>query len=75
VILGGGILRARHPQLLSGVEAGLAELGVPLTTHVVDAPPVLGAALLGLDRIGAAEAARDRVRRELAPEMAEVSHG
>jgi N-acetylglucosamine kinase-like BadF-type ATPase len=75
VILGGGILRARHPQLLSGVESGLAELRVPLATHVVDAPPVVGAALLGLDRIGASEAARHRVRRELAPEMAEVSHG
>jgi len=75
VILGGGILRARHPQLLSGVEAGLAELGVPLSMHVVDAPPVVGAALLGLDRLGAPDAARDRVRRELAPEMAEVSHG
>ena len=75
VVLGGGILRARHPQLLSGVEAGLAELRVPLTTRVVDAPPVVGAALLGLDRLGAPDAARDRVRRELAPEMAEVSHG
>jgi N-acetylglucosamine kinase-like BadF-type ATPase len=75
VVLGGGILRARHPQLLGGVEAGLAELQVPLTTRVVDAPPVVGAALLGLDRLGAPDAARDRVRRELAPEMAEVSHG
>jgi N-acetylglucosamine kinase-like BadF-type ATPase len=75
VVLGGGIARARHPQLLSGVEAGLDALGVPLTLCVVDAPPVVGAALLGLDRLGAPAAAKERVRRELAPEMAEASHG
>jgi N-acetylglucosamine kinase-like BadF-type ATPase len=75
VVLGGGIARARHPQLLSGVESGLDALGVPLTMCVVDAPPVVGAALLGLDRLGAPAAAKERVRRELAPEMAEASHG
>jgi N-acetylglucosamine kinase-like BadF-type ATPase len=75
VVLGGGILRSRHQQLLNGVEAGLTALGVPHAVRVVDAPPVVGAALLGLDRLGAPEAARERVRRELAPEMAEVSHG
>jgi N-acetylglucosamine kinase-like BadF-type ATPase len=75
VVLGGGILRARHPRLLDGVEAGLHALGVPHAIRIVDAPPVVGAALLGLDRLGAPEAARQRVRRELAPEMAEVSHG
>jgi N-acetylglucosamine kinase-like BadF-type ATPase len=75
VVLGGGIARARHPQLLAAVEAGLDALRVPLSLRVVDAPPVVGAALLALDRIGAPAAAKDRVRRELAPEMAEASHG
>jgi N-acetylglucosamine kinase-like BadF-type ATPase len=75
VVLGGGIARARHPQLLAAVEAGLDALNVPLSLRVVDAPPVVGAALLGLDRIGAPAAAKERVRRELAPEMAEASHG
>jgi N-acetylglucosamine kinase-like BadF-type ATPase len=75
VVLGGGIARARHPQLLAAVEAGLDALSVPLALRVVDAPPVVGAALLGLDRIGAPAAAKERVRRELAPEMAEASHG
>jgi hypothetical protein len=60
--------------LLGAVASGLGALGVPLTTHIVDAPPVLGAALLGLDRIGAPPAARARVRRELQPVM-EISHG
>jgi N-acetylglucosamine kinase-like BadF-type ATPase len=75
VVLGGGIARARHPQLLAAVETGLDALNVPLALRVVDAPPVVGAALLGLDRIGAPAAAKERVRRELAPEMAEASHG
>jgi N-acetylglucosamine kinase-like BadF-type ATPase len=74
VVLGGGIIRARDPRLLGAVESGLTALGVPLRTHIVDAPPVLGAALLGLDRIGAPPEARARVRRELNPVM-EVSRG
>jgi N-acetylglucosamine kinase-like BadF-type ATPase len=77
IVLGGGILRARDPLLLGAVDAGLAALGVPLTTTVVDAPPVVGAALLALDRIGAPRSARERLRRELHPNdrLAEVFHG
>jgi N-acetylglucosamine kinase-like BadF-type ATPase len=67
VLLGGGILRARDPLLLGAVHKGLAALGA--IARVVDAPPVLGAALLGLDRLGASDAARARVRRELEPEV------
>jgi N-acetylglucosamine kinase-like BadF-type ATPase len=70
VLLGGGILRARDPLLLGAVEEGLAPLGAH--AKVVDAPPVLGAALLGLDRLGAPARARARLRRELEPE---VSYG
>jgi N-acetylglucosamine kinase-like BadF-type ATPase len=77
VVLGGGILRSRDPLLLGAIETDLAALGTPLHTHVVDAPPVVGAALLGLDRLGAPDAARERVRAELTPEdrLAEVFHG
>jgi N-acetylglucosamine kinase-like BadF-type ATPase len=74
VVLGGGILRTRDPLLLGAVEAGLAGLGRALAPHVVDAPPVLGAALLALDRLGAPPEARARVRRELDPVM-ETTHG
>jgi len=35
---------------------------------VLAAPPVVGAAMLGLDGIGASRAARARVRRELTHE-------
>ena len=77
IVLGGGILRARDPLLLGAVESGFAGLGVPLTTTVVDAPPVVGAALLALDRLDASPSARERLRRELHPDdrLAEVFHG
>jgi N-acetylglucosamine kinase-like BadF-type ATPase len=68
IVLGGGILRARDPLLLRAIETDLDALGVPLTTTVVDAPPVVGAALLGLDRLGAPAAAYARLRVELHPD-------
>jgi hypothetical protein len=34
--------------------------------RILDAPPVLGAGLIGLDLIGAPEAAKRRLARELA---------
>ena len=77
IVLGGGILGARDPLLNGAVDAGLAGLGVPLFTTVVDSPPVVGAALLGLDRVGAPPSAHARLRRELHPDepLAEVLHG
>jgi N-acetylglucosamine kinase-like BadF-type ATPase len=53
VVLGGGILTARHPVLMTAIERRYAERAPQAELVVVDAPPVLGAALLGLDQIGA----------------------
>jgi N-acetylglucosamine kinase-like BadF-type ATPase len=77
VVLGGGVLHARDPRLLAAIGSGLAALGAPLATSVVDAPPVVGAALRALDRIGAPESSFARVRSELVPRdrLAEVNHG
>ncbi|SEU21295.1 N-acetylglucosamine kinase [Nonomuraea wenchangensis] len=62
VVLGGGLLTARDPLLTSLLEGEFA-LRMPLAVPVVaEEPPVLGAALLGLDRLGAPEAAGDRLR-------------
>lgn len=62
VLLGGGILAARHPQL----DARIAELLAARAPHarpsVVTAPPVLGAALLGLDAAAAPAEAYERLR-------------
>ncbi|EFL26089.1 putative kinase, partial [Streptomyces himastatinicus ATCC 53653] len=62
VILGGGVLAARHPQLDDRVRELLAERAPKAAPRVVTAPPVLGAALLGLDHTGAPPAAYARLR-------------
>ena len=41
-------------------------LGAEITVHATAAPPIVGAALLGLDELGAGGEAQARVRRELA---------
>jgi N-acetylglucosamine kinase-like BadF-type ATPase len=65
VVLGGGLLRAGDARLQAAIAAGLAEVGDAITVHTTDAPPVVGAALLGLDRLGVGEAPKERARREL----------
>lgn len=57
VVLGGGLIRARNPRLMAGIERGLAAAAPLARAVVVDRPPVLGAALLVLDGLGAADAA------------------
>jgi N-acetylglucosamine kinase-like BadF-type ATPase len=62
VVLGGGVLTARDPLLTAEITKRLAD-EVPLAEpRIVEIPPVAGAALLGLDRIGAPPAAHARLR-------------
>jgi N-acetylglucosamine kinase-like BadF-type ATPase len=49
VVLGGGVLRARHPALHGPVVAGIRAAAPRATVGVVTDPPVVGAALLALD--------------------------
>ena len=53
VVLGGGVLATRHPQLIEGVSRRVAAYAPRASLLVVDDPPVVGAALLGLDALGA----------------------
>ena len=67
VVLGGGVLAARQPLLLDGVNARLAADAPYAVPRVVDLPPVVGAALLGLDHLaatgrGSAPGAQERLR-------------
>ncbi|MFF4750011.1 N-acetylglucosamine kinase [Streptomyces sp. NPDC002514] len=62
VLLGGGVLAAGHAQLDDGVRALLAVRAPKAVARVVTARPVLGAALLGLDRMGAGPRAQQRAR-------------
>ncbi|MET9909955.1 BadF/BadG/BcrA/BcrD ATPase family protein [Streptomyces sp. NPDC006476] len=62
VLLGGGVLAAQHPQLNDGIRDLLAVRAPKAVARVVTASPVLGAALLGLDRVGAEREVHERVR-------------
>lgn len=62
VLLGGSVLAARHPRLDGRITRLLAERAPRAVVRVVAQPPVLGAALLGLDRTGAAPEAHRRLR-------------
>ncbi|MEV6791420.1 BadF/BadG/BcrA/BcrD ATPase family protein [Streptomyces sp. NPDC051320] len=66
VLLGGSVLAARHPQLDDHIGRLLAERAPKAVPRVVTESPVLGAALLGLDRVGAPAEARARVRSQYA---------
>jgi N-acetylglucosamine kinase-like BadF-type ATPase len=68
VVLGGGIFRNRDPRFFRRIDDGLHEVAPAARTHVLHDPPVVGAALMGLDRIDAPRAAHARVRRALTHE-------
>ncbi|MYR17980.1 BadF/BadG/BcrA/BcrD ATPase family protein, partial [Streptomyces sp. SID6137] len=62
VLLGGSVLTAGHDRLDDGIRARLAARAPKAAVRVVNARPVLGAVLLGLDRLGAAAGAQERAR-------------
>jgi N-acetylglucosamine kinase-like BadF-type ATPase len=62
VILGGGVLEAKNPLLTAAIARHLAERVLAAAIRIVDAPPVTGAALLGLDYLGAPSTAEPRLR-------------
>jgi N-acetylglucosamine kinase-like BadF-type ATPase len=65
VVLGGSVLAARHSLLMEAVSSRLAAYAPRANLLVVDDPPVVGAALLGLDAMGAATIAEGAVRTAL----------
>jgi N-acetylglucosamine kinase-like BadF-type ATPase len=62
VVLGGSVLAARVPLLIDAITERLAAQLPNGQVRIIDAPPVLGAALLGLDHVGAPAAALARLR-------------
>ncbi|MFJ5835972.1 N-acetylglucosamine kinase [Streptomyces shenzhenensis] len=67
VLLGGGVLTAGHAPLDDGVRDLLAARAPKAVVRVVTAPPVLGAALLGLDRLAAPPEAQKHTRAHWEP--------
>jgi len=65
VLLGGGLLQSGDGRLFGAIVAGLHETGPALKVRTTASPPIVGAALLGLDELGAAPGAQARLREEL----------
>jgi N-acetylglucosamine kinase-like BadF-type ATPase len=61
VLLGGGLLQGEDSRVVTLIRSGLP--GVPV--RVTGSPPIVGAALLALDELGANGDAQARVRHEL----------
>ena len=69
VVLGGGLARSGDRRLLARVERLIRAVAPRARIVVLDRPPILGAALLGLDRLSAtglaSTAVADRLREQL----------
>ncbi|NMO52132.1 ATPase [Actinoplanes sp. TBRC 11911] len=65
LVLGGGVLQARHAQLHDQVVAGARAQAPKVEIKMLDAPPVVGAALLALDALGMSSAVEPVVRDAL----------
>jgi N-acetylglucosamine kinase-like BadF-type ATPase len=66
VLLGGGLFQRADSALVDAIRIALGAIGGAITVHATAAPPIVGAALLGLDELEADGEAQLRVRRELA---------
>jgi N-acetylglucosamine kinase-like BadF-type ATPase len=65
VLLGGGLLQSGDGPLGAAVEAELRRVAPRANVTTPSSPPIVGAALLGLDAIGASPEAQQRTREEL----------
>ena len=68
VVLGGGLFHGETPTFLERIRSGIVGIAPAARLTQVTAPPVVGAALLGLDRLGAAPGAAERLRATLTHE-------
>jgi N-acetylglucosamine kinase-like BadF-type ATPase len=62
VVLGGGLFDGDHAGFTDRVASGVSAVASRATFRRLDAPPVLGAALLGLDIVGAPPGSAARLR-------------
>jgi len=65
VVLGGGVLKAAGDDMLARITGGIREVAARAVILRLEAPPVMGAALIGLDALRAPAQARRRVRESL----------
>jgi N-acetylglucosamine kinase-like BadF-type ATPase len=72
VLLGGGVLQDADGDLLGAITSGLQEAAPRVIVRPTASPAIVGAALLGLDQLGADSAAQERLRRELGSRFREL---
>jgi N-acetylglucosamine kinase-like BadF-type ATPase len=65
VILGGGVIRSGDRRFLGRIHFGIQAVAPKAIIKRLVSPPVLGAAFIGLDEVGATRAARARLRSAL----------
>jgi N-acetylglucosamine kinase-like BadF-type ATPase len=65
VVLGGGILRAGDRDMHARIRKGIIAVAAKAEFVRLDAPPVVGAALIAMDQVKATKAAQSRLREEL----------
>jgi N-acetylglucosamine kinase-like BadF-type ATPase len=65
VILGGGVFRNGWRSFLERIEAGIHAVAPEASIRILDVPPVVGAAVIGLEHLGATRGAYRRVRASL----------
>jgi N-acetylglucosamine kinase-like BadF-type ATPase len=65
LVLGGRLLRAVSPSVIEVISRGVHEVAPAARVLVSPSEPIVGAALLGLDALGASADARARARAEL----------
>jgi N-acetylglucosamine kinase-like BadF-type ATPase len=68
VVLGGGLFHGEAPSFLDRIRAAIGEIAPAVRLTQLTAPPVVGAALLGLDRLGAGAGAAELLRATLTHE-------
>jgi N-acetylglucosamine kinase-like BadF-type ATPase len=68
VVLGGGVFRSEAGWFVDRISDAIEDLSPGASVKVLDAPPIAGAALLALDRLGAGEESRRRIREQLTAE-------
>jgi N-acetylglucosamine kinase-like BadF-type ATPase len=71
VLLGGGLLQAGNGRLNGAIAEALPDAAV----HTSASPPIVGAALMALDELGAGAEAMARVRTELEDAVRTTTHG
>jgi N-acetylglucosamine kinase-like BadF-type ATPase len=74
VVLGGGLMRAAPAGAIEQIERGVREVAPAANIVVLRTGPIVGAALLGLDQLGAGADAGARLRAELHDAFLRVEH-